>query len=321
MTTAFKSYLLEGIQAGGGWVNSHAHFDRAFTATPAMLDEAHARMEEKWTLIDAMKRGSSEEDYFNRIEKATLAMIGQGVRAAATFIDIDPITELRAIKAAFAVKEKYKEKIDLLLINQVIKGVLDSGAQSWAHKGLEYVDIIGGLPSKDRPNHEKHLDTILSWAKETGKMLHVHIDQENNPEERDTELLARKTMEYGLEGKVVVVHAISVGAHPLGYRQDVYRLMKDAGMSVVCSPSAALSMKPVEGLTHIHNSIAPVPELLDAGIPVALGTDNITDIYQPLVDGDMYTELRILAEACRFYDLDALIRIATVNGRAALGLS
>ncbi len=315
-----KNIILQKIKANGGWVNAHAHFDRAFTISPAILDQGHALLEKKWTLVDPMKKASTEEIYAARIEKAVKFMIAQGVTACATFIDVDPIAQFRAIRAALTVKRKYAGKITMRLINQVLKGVLDKEARSWAEKALEYVDIIGGNPSKDRPKPKEHLDTIFRWAKETGKMVHVHIDQENNPREHDTELLAKKTIEYGLEGKVVAIHAVSVSAQPKKKRKELYKLMKAAGLTVVCSPSAAISMRPLPYRTEIHNSIVPVPELIEAGIPVALGCDNISDIFQPLVDGDMYTELRFLAEANRFYYLDKLVDIATLNGRIALGI-
>ena len=51
-------------------------------------------------------------------------------------------------------------------------------------------------------------------AKDQGKRLDVHVDQENNPFESETELLALKTIEHGLEGRVSAVHAISVAAKP-----------------------------------------------------------------------------------------------------------
>lgn len=315
-----KSHILTKIKERGGWVNCHAHFDRAYTVSPEKLSHAHALMEEKWTLVDDMKKNSSEEDYAERIEQALKMKVSQGVTECATFIDIDALTELRAIRAAVAVKKKYQGKINLLLINQVLKGVVDPQARKWVEKGLAYVDIIGGLPSKDRPTPEKHLDILFGWAKETGKMVHVHIDQENNPDEHDTELLAKKTIEHGLEGKVTAIHAISLSAQSPRRRQKIIGLMKLAGLSVVVCPSAAISMKQLHKRSYLHNSIAPVVELLSAGIPVGLGVDNIADIYQPLIDGDLYTELRFLAESCRYYDLDELANIATVYGRKALGV-
>ncbi len=315
-----KNILISKIRQRGGWVNTHAHFDRAYTASPKILLKAHALMEQKWTMVDAMKRASAEEDYAVRIEKAVTGMISQGVSVCGTFIDVDPLTELRALHAALYVKKKYAGKIRLLIINQVLKGVISPRVRQWAYKAIPDVDIIGGLPSRDRPEDKKHLDILFSWAKETGKMVHVHIDQENNPEERDTMMLAKRTITYGLEGRVVAIHAISLAAQNKRVRKETYHVMKEAGLSVIVCPSAALSMKPVAGLSEIHNSIAPVGELLEAGIPVALGTDNIADIYQPLVDGDMYTELRFLAEANRFYDLNALATISSAHGRKALGI-
>ena len=49
---------------------------------------------------------------------------------------------------------------------------------------------MGGLPSKDRPAPEKHIDILMDIAKDLGKKLEVHVDQENNPYESETEMLA-----------------------------------------------------------------------------------------------------------------------------------
>jgi cytosine/adenosine deaminase-related metal-dependent hydrolase len=199
------------------------------------------------------------------------------------------------------------------LINQTLSGVLTPEARYLFDAALEHIDIIGGLPSRDAPDEEAHLDVLLSAARATGKAVHVHVDQANSPHERETELLARKVIEYGLEGQVAAVHSISLSAHTPEYRQQTYQLMREAGLTVVVCPSAALSMKALPYNAPIHNAIAPVVELLDAGINVALGTDNISDIYCPMNDGDLYTELRVLADACRFYDIPALVNIATAS--------
>ena len=63
----------------------------------------------------------------------------------------------------------------------------------------------------------------------------------------------------------------------------------------------------------IHNSIAPVKVLLENDVNVALGIDNIEDIFVPFCDGDLEFELRLLAEAERIYEPDTLIKIASNN--------
>lgn len=56
------------------------------------------------------------------------------------------------------------------------------------------------------------------------------------------------------------------------------------------------------------------------GITVALGTDNVCDAMVPWNGGDMWHELMTLATGCRYDEMEALAKIATVNGRRVLGL-
>jgi cytosine/adenosine deaminase-related metal-dependent hydrolase len=72
--------------------------------------------------------------------------------------------------------------------------------------------------------------------------------------------------------------------------------------------------------SNVHNSIFNVPEALEAGLLVGLGVDNVADFYMPFVDGDMWTELRMLQEACRYYVFDDLVKIASENGRKILSI-
>jgi cytosine/adenosine deaminase-related metal-dependent hydrolase len=252
--------------------------------------------------------------------------IAQGVTAIGSFIDVDPVVEDKAIQAAKRLRESHGDKIQIQFINQVVKGVLDPEARKWFEIGAEFVDIIGGLPEKDQGREAEHLDVLFEAAKKNGgKPLHVHVDQLNLPEQRDTELLVQKTIEYGYQGKVVAVHSISVGAQPREYRKELSKKLAAAGVMVVACPCGWIDNSWVAGLDHdvigpIHNSVTPVKDMLAAGVTVALGTDNIQDIYKPFSDGDMWTELRFLLEANRLYDMDALTAIATTNGRKALFL-
>jgi hypothetical protein len=47
-----------------------------------------------------------------------------------------------------------------------------------------------------------------------------------------------------------------------------------------------------------------------AGVRCYLGVDNIHDLFMPMVDGDIWTECRMLMEACRFYDIGAVAKWA-----------
>jgi len=315
-----KQQLLDKIKARGGWVNAHAHFDRAFTITEKNFHLGSIDFQKKWALNQKIITESTTDQIYDRMALATERMIDQGVYAVSTFIDVNPGVKDRSIKAAQKVREKYKDDIIIKYINQSLQGVIKKEAREWFKVGADFVDIIGGLPSKDAGHEAEHLDILLSTAKKMNKMVHVHVDQLNDPKEQETELLTDKTVTYGMEGKVVAIHSISVGAQPKEYRTQLYKKMNRAGLMVVANPTAYIDDGRKEIMVPSHNSITPVDEMVPEGIVVVLGTDNIADLHKPFTDGDMWIELRVLLEVCRFQDLDQLVNIATVNGRKVLGL-
>lgn len=316
-----KNLILFKIKKNGGFVNSHAHFDRAFTITPETLKLGSAQLTDKWHLVNEIKRASTVNQIYDRMCYAAEHMLKQGVSAVGTFVDVDEVVKDKSMKAADKFREKFKNDLQIVFMNQVVTGVLEKQARQWFDVAAEFVDIIGGLPGKDAPREAEHIDVLLQTAKKKGKMVHVHVDQLNSAKYKETELLTDKTIEHGLQGKVVAIHSVSVSAHPKKYRRMLYKKMKRAGIMVVCCPLAWIDAKRSEELTPIHNSITPVDEMVEAGITVALGTDNIADLYKPFARGDMWEELHLLLEACRFHDIDSLVKIATVNGRKVLGIT
>jgi cytosine deaminase len=315
-----KADLIHKIYDKGGWVNTHAHFDRAYSLDKKSIEHIHSPLKQKWDLVDTLKRESSVDDVYERMEKATTHMIHQGVVAFGSFIDVDEAIEDKAILAAEKLRSKLGMSIRMKFINQTLKGVLDKEARYWFDKSLEFVDIIGGLPAKDQGRESEHLDLILSAGKRLNKRVHVHVDQFNTDQESETELLARKVIEHGMEGKVTAVHCISVAAHKKEKREHIYKLMKEADLSVISCPIAWIDHPRTERLAPSHNAITPVDEMIQHGITVAIGTDNISDIYKPFGDGDMWTEVKLLLEACKIYDVEKVSDIASVNGIKVLGL-
>jgi cytosine/creatinine deaminase len=316
-----KEHILGLIKKKGGWVNSHAHIDRAYSVTRRNFHLYHAPLSKKWDLVDAMKRNSTVNDIYDRMAVAVENMISQNVTVLGTFIDVDETVKDKAILAADKIRTKYKKDIRIIYINQVLKGVLDPTAREWFDTAVQFVDIIGGLPGKDKGREEKHLEVLLSTAKRLKKMVHVHVDQLNTASEGETELLVKKTKEYGMQGRVVGIHGISIAAHPKKYREKLYASMKRAGVMMISCPTAWIDNRRSEDPAPTHNAITPVDEMVPAGVTVALGVDNICDIYVPHIDGSMWSELHLLMAAARFTDIEQLVNIATINGRAVLGLT
>lgn len=319
--------LKSEIEKQGGFVNAHAHFDRAYSVTEEDFTNSEGNVQstlfEKWRLVDKFKSRASEEVYFAHITKALEEQHAQGVRACLSFIDCDEVAGDRALKAALRAKKLASEKLGMrfLIACQTLKGVLDPKARGHFESALPYIDVIGGLPGADKGRGAEHIDVLLRAAKETNKRVHIHVDQLNSAEERETELLCRKIMEHGVEGLVTAVHGISLGAHKRAYRFEVYKMCLDAGLSFVACPTAWIDSRRSEVESPTHNAVTPIDEMIPLGITVALGSDNISDLYKPFANGDMFTELRVLLESTHFYDMGELVKLSTYNGLKVLGLT
>ncbi|MEL6317652.1 MAG: amidohydrolase family protein [Pseudomonadota bacterium] len=303
-------HFLSMVEELGGFASHHAHFDKAYLISRENLRLSQVDMQKKWELYRYLKENYTLDNLVERISRAVEKMLSQGVTYCRTMVDADKLVGTLPIEAALKVKERYRDRIRMEIGVQPLEGVLDPESFERYREACELADYCGGLPSRDRPEPEKHLDIILDLAKRLGKPIDVHVDQENNPYENETELLARKTIEHGMQGRVFAVHAISLGAKDPREQDRIIEKVLEADMGVIICPSAALSMRQLEMHAPLHNSIAPFERLMQAGVRTYFGVDNMCDLFLPLVDGDVWTECRMLMEACRCYDLDMVARWA-----------
>ena len=320
-TWNLKQQFRDAIKQKGGFVNCHGHFDKSFYISKEGMKKAMVDMETKWHMSDDIKRNDTQENVKNRIRRCLDRMVEQGAKQTLSFIDAYSAVGHKAIDAACTMQKEYKDKIQFLTSTQPIGGLLDPKERAIFESVSAKANTVGGLPSRDRPYIQKSFDILFNIARNLNKPLHVHIDQENNPHERDTELLLYYTKKYGYEGRVVAIHALSTSAQPQNYRKKLYKKMAELGISVVVCPSAVISMPQLDKYdAPTHNSIANVPEMIEAGVNVGLGVDDIADFYLPVVDGDLWVELRFLMEACRYYNFDEVVKIATENGKKILSI-
>lgn len=319
----------------GGLVDCHRHLDRQNT-----LDEENykliandATLQQKWEYIDRTKRS---QGYLNglklRMTTAVEDMMNQGIRACRTFIDVDTTVGLSGIKTAIAVKKWAQNfNFNLQIAAYPIRGVDSEEERALFEKGAEMTDAIGTLPSRGRKNvwdwrtNMKNMKYFFGVAKRLKKPIDLQIDQANHPAEQESYMLLNVTREFrdlGYEQSVTAVHCISLGAQRVDQIIKITKGFREQNINVIVCPGAALSMLMNYNIKGpIRNSIAPVMAFLGEGVVVALGTDNVSDIFMPFTNGDIREEIRELARAIRWQDnLSELADIATINGRKVLGL-
>jgi cytosine deaminase len=99
--------------------------------------------------------------------------------------------------------------------------------------------------------------------------------------------------------------------------------VKAAGISVVTLPSTNLHLQGREDAPPVRRGLAPVRRLLEAGVNVVYGSDNIRDPFTPFGNARMLELGLLLAHAAHLgtsAGLRAIVQMATHHGAAALRL-
>ena len=117
--------LRQKIKDKGGFVNAHSHLDRANTARFFSKEEQYKFLEEKWKLVDRIKKNSNYWAYYSRIDQAVSDQLEKGVSTICSFVDVDEIATNKAYIASKEVAEKRKHDIALVTAMQTLKGVLN----------------------------------------------------------------------------------------------------------------------------------------------------------------------------------------------------
>lgn len=310
MTFSIEGFLRKEIDKSGGFYNSHCHLDRAYTLNQDDFNLTNNDLKVKWNLVRDLKSKLTTNQITANMLSALTYQKMLGVKGICTFLDFDETSKDKPFQAYLKAKENMGRLIKLKSVNQTLTGVLEPQARYWFDMGSSVCDIIGSLPSIDKCI-ENHLDIVLSRGKKLNKKVHIHVDQFNTNKEDETSLVLDKIIQYGMEGQVVLIHGISISAKPKEERYSIYKKLEQTNTSVICCPNAWLDSRRSEELQPSHNSITPIDEMLDFNIKIGLGTDNISDLMCPFINGDMFDELKTLAVGLRLYNTEALIKIAS----------
>lgn len=320
----------------GGLIDCHRHIDRhkSNTEITYKLIADNAKLYQKWEIMD--KYVKSTPEYKNgllpRMYDAVEEMIAQGIKACRTYIDVDEVMGLEALEAALEVKRWARtQNFYLQIMAYPIGGVEFEFQKRNFEKGVELADGIGFLPERgtkdivDYTGVQKNMEYGLEVAMRHKKPIDLQIDQANDPRQDESRILCgvvRKFRNLGYTHSVTAVHATSLGAQPIEKIKKNVKAFKELEINMAVCPSATLSTRQNRAIYGpTRNQIGPVEEALEEGVNVALGTDNVSDIFVPYSNGNFREEIRLLANAIRWQgDPSILADIATTNGRLLLGL-
>jgi cytosine deaminase len=297
----------ETFDADGGLcvrplTDSHIHLDKAGTAAenarpPSSIPEAIAAMSQ------IKEREKDQPDrLLQRMDRTIRQLEASGTRFVRALIDVDETWGLAAFEAARAVREAFAGRVEIRIVAFPQEGLTPRVADMLRQAAEEGADGIGAHTDIDE-DVKGHLATAAEIARQWALPLEVHVDEAASP----GSFRLPHVLEIAADLPLALVHCLSLGTLPAP-TQDVWiERIREAGAAVVVAPT----------IVGFGLPLPPVRSLMDAGVPVLLGLDNLQDVFMPLGTPSVLDRARQLAFMARLTDAiyyPRLIQAATDSG-------
>jgi cytosine deaminase len=291
----------------------HAHLDKALT-----WDLAGAVQCDLPSAVAAWRDHSehvTEADVLDRARRALAEMSAAGVTAVRTHADIlngdDP---LRGLRALLRLREEVRDRVALQVCvlhvdapDDVLHRALDAGA-----------DLLGGCPHLSA-DPAAAVARALRIAAAHGVGVDLHADETLRPDAADLRLLAAAVTALGAPAQVTASHCVSLGSVDPQQAALTAKEVARAGIGVVALPLTNLYLQGRDHPSLVPRGLTALRPLLDAGVTVAAGGDNLRDPFNPVGRADPLETASLLVTAGHLTVGEALHAV-TDGARAVLGL-
>ncbi|MBN2503532.1 MAG: amidohydrolase family protein [Anaerolineales bacterium] len=278
------------IDAGGGlvtesFVNPHLHLCKVYTLQ--MMDEIALQdyhgegMGKAMTAIEQAARIKEQYDagwIIENVRKALALAAVYGNTHIRAFADVDSKAKLEGIKALLQAKEEFKGVVDVQVVAFAQDGIVrEPGTANLLVEAMQMgADVAGGIPWIEYTEADivEHVQVVFETAERFDADVSMLVDDAGDPGLRSLEVMAVEAIQRGWQGRALAHHARAQSMYPTPYLQKVAALLKQAQMGVVTDP-------------HTGPLHARVSELLEEGVLVCLGQDDISDAYYPFGRNNM----------------------------------
>ncbi len=288
--TAVASAGLPGgskeIDAGGGLISPalvepHFHLENALIWDGALNHSG--TLYEAIAVYGKIKKDMDLDDLVRRASIALETAISYGVQWFRSHVDIDNTARLNLLSGNLAVQEKFKELIDIEIIAFPQMGMArDPQIVDLMWQAMEGgANVVGGMPhaERDMDDAARHIEIAFEMARKYDADIDMHIDETDDAYWHSLELLAEQTIENGWQGRVSAGHCCAMSAWDDAMAERIIEKVARADINVITMAPINLML---EGRADKHpkrRGIARVKELLEAGVNVSCGQDDLQNMF------------------------------------------
>ncbi|GGH14955.1 amidohydrolase [Paenibacillus segetis] len=285
---------VKGLLLLPSFTEKHCHLDKTLlgdrwrAVTPA--NTIFERFEIEKEVLSSLETSTQE-----RAERLLDHYLKSGVTHVRTHVDIYPEVGLKNLEEVQQALQTFEGKLSYEIVAFPQHGLLRSKAKNLIQEALRHgASLVGGVdPATVDGDIEASLQEMVELAAQSNVGIDLHLHDADHLGIFTIKRLAQLTKEAGLQGKVAISHAFGLGDISGAQAEGMAELLADAGISIITSVPINRKFPPV-GLLHAR------------GVSVALGCDNIFDVWSPFGNGDILERAGRLAEVSRWADESSL---------------
>ncbi|WP_430255406.1 amidohydrolase family protein [Neorhizobium sp. DAR64872/K0K18] len=307
----------EVIDIGGellvpGFVEGHIHLDTSFYGDKWMPHRPCTNgfdVQERVTFQAENMAAAAPMD--KRARDQLDLCIANGTLSMRSHVMVDGSVGLKSLETVLAVREDYRDLIDLQLVAFPQSGILRSpGTPALLDEAIGLgADLVGGLdPASFDRDVTGHLDVVFGVAEKHGVDIDIHLHDAGSMGAFTIEEICARTVALGMQGHVAISHAYGLGDLGADAARKIAATIAKSGVSIMTNAPG-------------NHNFPPVALLRREGVTVFSGSDNIRDSWWPYGDGDMLHRAEIIGYRSGFYtdeDLKAVFDIVTSESAKAL---
>ncbi len=295
----------KSIDAGGAMVSPaliepHFHIENALLWDTDNLNNSGTLLEAIDIYAD-VKVKLTDEDIMQRAILTIHEALKHGTLWMRNHVDIDQYAKLDLLRGVVAARDKFKGIFDLQIIAFPQHGLAknpESVDLMW--QAMESgAELVGGIPHHEQSMEDgaKQIEIVFEIAKKHDVNIDMHIDETDDPYWVSLELLADKTIEEGYQGRVTAGHCTSMAAWDKKTLARVIDKVKQAEISVVTNTPINLLLQGRLDEIPVRRGIARIKELIEAGVNVCCGQDDLMNMFYPFGQMDPLEVANIAAHA------------------------
>ena len=279
------------------------------------MEEVHANVVplfESWVF----KEGYTVDAVAERMLRALRTAAANGVLAMRMFCDVDSHAGLTPVSAGLRVREQLRGVMSLQVVAFPQEGIFtDPGTEALLEEAMVLgADVVGGLPFVEwtADDMQRHVLHCFDLAARFKRDLHFLCDDTSDPSARTLEMVAVAKLRSGFKGSVASSHNGALSTYPEEHRVRVISLLRQAGVRMVANAHV-----------NLLGTYTAVPELLQAGVLVAAGQDDIDNFYYPLGQPDPLEVAFCVVHAARLAHeegMEQVFDMVTRNACTVMGL-